>query len=163
MLLSLVPATAGLATEMDEEHEVVGRFSITSEAGGAVWAFQPSGLLVITGPGDIISEGSWAPASGEREFDAAVDYEIAGQMLTVHGQVAPDEVGIAVYVQATEPQRPGDAEPWPAESRLVGERMAMMPEVTASPSPSPADCMRPVWVDGEVDWDRCDTILTTAA
>jgi hypothetical protein len=165
LLLLLLLAAAGLApasltrtaaANTVDDHDVVGRFSITSDAGGAVWAFQPSGLLIVTGPGDIISAGSWTPASGDREFDAVVDYDIAGQTLTIQGQVAPDEHGIAIYVLGTEAQRPGDGEPWPAVSRLIGERVALTPETTALPSPAPIDCVRPDWVDGEVDWDRCD-------
>lgn len=154
-LLASVQAV-GSAAAASDDHAVVGRFSISSEAGGAVWAFQPSGLLVLTGPGDIMSEGSWVAAVGADEFDASIGYAIAGQELQVQGAVSPDGSQVAVYVRATEPTRPDDAEPWPIESRLTGERVGMTPEASPSPSPLPPDCTRPQWLDGDVDWDRCD-------
>lgn len=145
-----VPAVAE-----EGSHDVEGRFSVVSEAGGAIWAFQPGGLLVLTGPGEIMSQGTWSPGSLDldRDFDAAIDYDVAGQQLTVLGQVSPDGQAIAVYVQASDPARPDDADPWPAESRLVGERFGMV--ALASPEPGLIVCERPDWVDGEVDWDRC--------
>lgn len=161
MLMLLGLASVGLAAEIDDEHLVVGRFSITSDAGGAVWAFQPGGLLVLTGPGEISSQGTWSAAPGERDFDASVDYDIAGQSLVIQGQVAPDGAAVAIYVRATEASKPGDAEPWPSESRLVGERFGMSTETTPAPSQPPVDCSRPRWAQGEVDWDRCDGLPAT--
>ena len=155
LLLSAVAIT-GLASEATEDHPVVGRWSITSDSGGAVWAFQPSGALVVTGPGEIMSEGSWTAASAPDELDAAIDVQVTGQLLQALAQVSPDGTGIALYVTATEATRPDDWRPWPAESRLVGERFGMMAEETPEPTDSPLECLRPLWVDGEVDWDRCD-------
>jgi hypothetical protein len=163
MLMLLAPASFGLAAEVEGDHAVVGRFSITSEAGGAVWAFQPGGLLVLTGPGEISSRGTWSAAPGERDFDASVDYDIAGQSLVIQGQVAPDGAAIAVHVRASAASKPGDAEPWPSESRLLGERFGMTAEATPAPSQRPVDCSRPRWVDGEVDWDRCDDLPAGAS
>ncbi len=163
MVVLLGLAVAGLAADTTDDDAVVGRFGITSVVGGAVWAFQPGGLLVVTGPGEISSGGSWSPASGEREFDASIDYDIAGQALTVQGQLAPDGMAIAIYVRATDPLKPDDAEPWPTESRLVGERVGMVSDATPIPSEPPTDCSRPAWVDGGVDWDRCDDLVPTAA
>ena len=102
VLLSAVAITS-FAGSTAEDHPVVGRWSVTSDAGGAVWAFQPSGLLVVTGPGEITSEGSWAPASGPEELDATVDAQITGQQLAAMAQVSPDGSQIALYVTATEP------------------------------------------------------------
>lgn len=157
LVVLLTLATVAVAADIDHDHQVEGRFAVTSEAGGAIWAFQPGGLLILTGPGDISSEGTWGPAAGEREFDATIEYGIAGQTLTVRGEVAPGGDAIAVYVQATDAQRPGDADPWPSESRLLGERLGMVPEATPAPSAPPPDCLRPQWLDGMVDWDRCDS------
>lgn len=157
-----VASAAGEATvDAGAEHPVVGRYAITSEAGGAVWAFQAGGALILLGPGDIVSEGSWTPAAGEREFDASVDVTVSGQRLEVLGELSPDGSAVAVYVAASEPQRPEDWTPWPAESRLTGERVGMTPEPAPSATPRPADCARPDWIGGAVDWDRCDGALLT--
>jgi hypothetical protein len=32
----------------------------------------------------------------------------------------------------------------------------MMVEETPEPTEAPVECLRPQWVEGEVDWDRCD-------
>jgi hypothetical protein len=146
-----------------EDHAVVGRFSLTSDAGGAVWAFQPSGALIVTGPGEIISTGSWSPGPAEREFDAQVDVTVTGQQLVVLGQVSPDGTALAVHVAASEAERPDDWTPWPPASRLLGERLRLTPDPEPSPTPPPSDCARPEWVDGLVDWDRCDGVLLTEA
>jgi hypothetical protein len=158
LLGAAVIATTASATAADSgsDHAVIGRFALTSEAGGAIWAFQPSGLLVLTGPGDIISHGTWSVGPGERDFDADIDYDIAGQTLSVKGQVAPDGQAIAVFVAATDARKPGDADPWPTESRLRGERLGMVGEPSPLPSATPVDCLRPQWMSAEVDWDRCD-------
>ena len=156
LLLTAVVVTS-VAQDASEDHPVVGRWSITSdEVGGAVWAFQPSGVLVISGPGDVMSKGTWSPATGPDEFDATVDVEITGQQLEVLAQVAPDGAGIALYVTATEATRPDDWYPWPAESRLTGQRFGMMVEETPEPTEAPVEGLRPQWVEGAVDWDRCD-------
>ncbi len=159
----VVSSLATVTTVATEDHAVVGRFSIISDAGGAVWAFQPSGVLIVTGPGEILSEGTWSPADGEREFDAQVDVTVSGQALDVLGQVSPDGTAVAVYVTATEPERPDDWTPWPAESQLLGERFGMTTDPTPSPTPKPLDCARPAWTDGVVDWDRCDDAAVTEA
>ena len=153
LLLTAVVVT-GMA--QDEDHAVVGRWTVTSDAGGAVWAFQPSGKLVVTGPGEISAEGSWTPASGPDELDATVDVTITGQNLVVLAQVAPDGSALALYVTATEATRPEDWHAWPPESRLVGQPFGMMVDVTPEPTATPIECLRPQWVEGEVDWDRCD-------
>ena len=159
LLLVTVMATMGLSASPD--HPVVGRFAVTSEAGGAVWAFQAGGMLVVSGPGEILSEGSWIPASGEREFDATIEMTVTGQTLEVMGQVSPDGAAVAVHVAASEPTRPDDWTPWPSVSRLVGERLRMVTEPGASPVPTPLDCARPEWVEAAVDWDRCDATPLT--
>lgn len=155
MSLLAVSLTAGSGADAEDEHEVVGRFTIESEAGGAVWAFLPGGLLMVMGPGDISSEGTWMPSVDERDFDASLDVTVSGQVLDVLGQVSPTGDKIAIHVVATEPTRPDDADPWPVESRLIGERFGMVVEPSPSPLPLPEDCARPEWVDGAVDWDRC--------
>lgn len=155
LLLTVVVAN-GVAQDADEEHPVVGRWSITSDAGGAVWAFQPSGALVVTGPGEIMSEGSWTAASGPEELDATVDVQVTGQQLQALAQVSADGTGIALYVTATEATRPDDWRPWPAESQLIGQRFGMVVDETPAPTEAPIDCLRPLWVESEVDWDRCD-------
>jgi hypothetical protein len=161
LLLAAVVAS-GLAQDVNEDHAAVGRWTVESEVGGSVWAFQPSGALIITGPGDILSEGSWTPAAGEDELDATVDVEVTGQELQVLAQVAPDGTAIALYITASEAQRPDDWYPWPAESRIVGQRFGMMGGETPEPSEPPIDCLRPEWVEGEVDWDRCDGVAPAA-
>ncbi|MEA2025183.1 MAG: hypothetical protein U9O18_00685 [Chloroflexota bacterium] len=163
VLLLIAVVVSSVATAATEDHAVVGRFSITSDVGGAVWAFQPSGALIVTGPGEILSEGTWSTADGEREFDAQVGVTVTGQALDVLGQVSPDGATVAVYVTATEPERPDDWTPWPAESRLLGERFGMTTDPAPSPTPEPLDCARPEWVDGAVDWDRCDDVALTEA
>ena len=155
LLLGAV-VVSGLAQDASEDHPAVGRWTVTSDVGGSVWAFQPSGALIISGPGDIISQGAWTPASGADELDATVDVEVTGQALDVLAQVAPDGTAIALYITATEAVRPDDWQPWPPESRLVGQRFGMMVEETPEPSLPPVDCVRPQWVEGTVDWDRCD-------
>lgn len=154
VLLMTTAIVTGLA--QDEDHPVVGRWTVTSDAGGAVWAFQPSGVLVVTGPGEISSEGTWSPAAGPDELDATVDVMVTGQELRVLAQVAPDGMGLALYVTASDATRPDDWHPWPAESRLVGLPFGMMVEETPEPTEAPVECLRPLWVEGEVDWDRCD-------
>jgi hypothetical protein len=32
----------------------------------------------------------------------------------------------------------------------------MMMEETPEPTATPVECLRPQWVEGQVDWDRCD-------
>ncbi len=145
-----------------EEHPVTGRWNIEAQPGGAVWAFQPSGALFVNGPGEIISEGTWSAAEGDGAFDAAVDVPVSGQTLSILGQVSPDGAAVALYVTATEPERPDDWIPWPAESRLQGQPFGMMAEDTPEPTEPPLDCLRPEWVDGAVDWDRCDEGLTAS-
>jgi hypothetical protein len=161
LLLTMVVATS-VAQDAGEEHPVVGRWSITSDAGGAIWAFQPSGALVVVGPGEIMSEGRWTAAPGSGELDATVEVEVTRQQLQALAQVSADGSRIALYVTATEAGRPDDWRPWPPESRLVGERFGMMVEETPEPTGTPLECLRPLWVDDEVDWDRCDGVLTTS-
>jgi hypothetical protein len=161
-MLALI-GSAGRASQADGTHPVVGRWNLASDVGGAVWTFQPSGKLTVIGPGDIVSEGSWTPAGDEGAFDATVDVPVTGQQLTVLGQVSADGEAVALYVAASEASRPGDWTPWPAESRLQGERTVMVPDPSPMSSPVPIDCLRPQWLDGTVDWDRCDGSVIASA
>ena len=163
VLLMAAAFASGSSPVPSAEHPVVGRFAITSQAGGAVWTFQPSGALFVTGPGDILAEGSWTPVAAEGEFDAQVEMTITDQELMVLGQVHPDGDSLAIYVVATDPGRPDDWTPWPPESRLIGERSGMIAEPSASPSTPPPDCARPAWVAGGGDWDRCDATPVSAS
>lgn len=156
LLLLAAVVAGGLAAE--EEHPLVGRWVIEAEPGGAVWAFRPDGALIITGPGDIISMGTWTPAEGVGEFDARVDVEVSGQALEILGQVATEAEAIALYVVATEATRPEDWTPWPAASRLVGHPLGMMVAETPAPTEPPLDCLRPRWMGDTVDWNRCDEV-----
>jgi hypothetical protein len=128
-----------------------------------VWAFQAGGSLVVVGPGEIVSEGSWQPGSGEREFDAELDVAITAQQLVALGEVSPDGSSIAMYITATDAGDPTAWTPWPADSRILGERFGMLPDETPAPSMAPQDCARPEWVEGAVDWDRCDDNSLTEA
>lgn len=159
ILLLAAVVVSGLAQSQD--HPVVGRWTITSEAGGAVWAFQPSGTLIVTGPGEISAAGSWTPAEGQDELDATVEVTVTGQELDVLAQVAPDGSALALYITATAATRPDDWRPWPATSRLIGQPFGMMVEETPPPTAAPVECLRPQWIDGEVDWDRCDEVPST--
>lgn len=153
LLLAAVFIT-GLA--QSEDHPVVGRWTVESDVGGAVWAFQPSGKLVVTGPGEISANGNWTAAGSDGELDASVDARITGQQLTVLAQVAPDGTALALYVTASEATSPEDWQPWPPASRLIGQPFGMMVEQTPEPTATPLECLRPQWVEGAVDWDRCD-------
>lgn len=152
----LLAAVFASSLAQSEDHPVVGRWTVESDVGGAVWAFQPSGKLVVTGPGEISANGTWTPAGIDGELDASVDARITGQELAVLAQVAPDGTALALYVSATEATSPEDWQPWPPESRLVGQPFGMMVEQTPEPTAPPVECLRPQWVEGEVDWDRCD-------
>ena len=159
--LALTAGTGTLAMQpLDAlEHPVVGRYSVISEAGGAVWAFQSSGSLVVSGPGDLVAMGSWSSAGPvERAFDALVEVGVTGQELSIVGEVSPDRGAVAMHVEASVPTAPDLAVPWPPESRLVGERVEMTTEPTPSSSPA-IDCRRPSWSeDGSIDWDPCDAL-----
>jgi hypothetical protein len=149
--------TVGHGAAASEESPVVGRFSVVSEAGGAVWAFQPGGSLVLVGPGDLVSSGTWLEGPLRGEFDASVDVEVTGQELTVLGAVSPDGRQVALFVHATEATRRGNWDPWPSESRLLGDLLTTGTEETPSPDATLPDCLRPAWRSGEiVDWDRCE-------
>jgi len=155
-VLLAVLGLSGIAVA-GSEHDVVGRFSIESEAGGAIWAFQPSGALIVTGPGDQIEQGAWsASGTSDAMFDASVDYQVTGQELTVLGEVSPDGAQIALFVSATPPNDEDNALPWPTEARLTGQRFGLVAEPTPEPPLDPIECLRPSWrEDGSVDWDRC--------
>ena len=160
-LLLATTAAVGMAAEVTDDELVVGRYSVVSDAGGAIWAFQPGGLLFVTGPGDLVAEGTWTSGPEAREFDADVDVTITGQTLNAIGEVSADGRELAMYVISTDPTKPNDGVPWPADSRLIGEVFGMATDPTPEPSEPPADCLRPMWVDGAVDWDRCDATLLT--
>ena len=161
MTLLLVSAVAPvMAAEAGDDHDVVGRYSVESAAGGAVWAFQPSGQLIVLGPADLMAEGTWTGVAGSSsKFDASLDIAVTSQQLTVLGEVSPDRGAIALYIAATPPDDEQQALPWPAESRLTGTLMGMVSEPTPAPSPAAMECLRPVWAtDGQVEWDPCASI-----
>ncbi len=159
LLLSAVVATSLAA---DPEPLVIGRWVVEAEPGGAVWAFQPEGSLVITGPGELLSEGSWSAAPDEGAFDATVQVDASGQVLEVLGQVSDDGAAVALYIVATEASKPDDWTPWPAESRVVGHPFGMSPSASPVATTPPVDCLRPRWIGDQVDWDRCDGSVTAA-
>jgi hypothetical protein len=121
--------------------DIVGRFALTSEAGGAVWALEEDGDLYVVGPGDLIAEGAWSPGPLDGLFAADVEVPVTGQRLDVMGAVSPDGLQIALHVRASEAATPGDGVPWPALSLLHGQRVGLAAnaslEPTASPSSSP--------------------------
>lgn len=160
--LLLALSSAGTALAGPADHPVVGRWLVEAEPGGAIWAFQPSGELMASGPGDIQSQGTWEMVDEEGAFDASLDVAVTGQTLQVLGQVAEDGSAVAMYIIASEASLPDDWTPWPAESRLLGAPFGMMTEETPEPSEPPLDCLRPVWAEGVLDWDRCDEVLTPA-
>jgi hypothetical protein len=160
-LVSSALLLAGLVASSlaaEEEHPVAGRWVVEAEPGGAVWAFRPSGALIVTGPGEISSEGTWIAAEEAGAFDARLAVEVSGQELEVLGQVADDGSAVALYAVATEATRPDDWTPWPAESRLLGYPLGMMVEATPPPTEPPLECFRPLWDGGAVDWNRCDEV-----
>jgi hypothetical protein len=158
--LTALTALTGVASDGTdggaEDAPVVGRFSVVSAAGGAVWAFQPGGGLFVVGPGDLTAEGGWTPEGEHGQFDADLYVAITGQELTILGAVAPDGEQVALYVAASEATAPLDGTPWPSVSRLVGERVGMEPTETPNPTPVPDDCLRPTWTAADtVEWERC--------
>jgi hypothetical protein len=167
LVAALVGIGAGVAGQSPDASAVQaaapmeGRYAVVSQAGGAVWDFLPDGRLVIVGPVDLVAEGEWMPVADPGAFDASVDIELTGQALSVMGTFAPDGQRVALHVVASEARRPGDGATWPAESRLVGERIGMAEE-EASPTPRADECLRPTWTDAAtVDWDPCDEGLGT--
>jgi hypothetical protein len=156
MLVILALSTVSPAADSTDDPSLLGRFSVVSDAGGAVWSFQPGGEIMVVGPGDLLAVGTWAPGPESGEFDAELDVVVTGQVLVVLGAVSPDGRQIALYVAASEATSPLDGIPWPAVSRLVGDRVGLVADPTPSPTPPPADCLRPAWGAAEsVDWDRC--------
>ena len=67
-----------------------GRFSVVSEAGGAVWSFLPGGRLVVLGPGELLAEGTWSPGALPGEVDAVLDVPVTEQVLDILGALSPD-------------------------------------------------------------------------
>lgn len=154
LLVTLI--AAGHATATSDESPVVGRFSIISEVGGSVWAFESGGDLRVIGPGDLVSQGTWLQGPERGEFDASLAVEVTGQELAVLGAVSPDGLRVALYVRATEATLPGNWDTWPPESRLQGELLSVTGDEAPSPTPEPLDCLRPTWASGTVvDWGRC--------
>ncbi len=158
--LALALSLMGSTVAGPADHPVVGRWIVDAEPGGAVWTFQPLGALLALGPGDIESAGTWQVVDEDGAFDATLEVAVSGQTLQILGQVAPDGEAVAMYITATEATRPDDWTPWPAESRLVAEPLSMTSDATPEPSEPVVDCLRPEWIDGAVDWDRCDATLT---
>jgi hypothetical protein len=154
-----------LAADEATDHDVAGRFTIASEVGGAVWAFQPSGKLIVTGPGQSIAEGDWMSADGsDTKFDASLDVGVTSQDLTILGEVSPSGDEVALFVAATAPDDQQNALPWPAESRVTGQRLGVITEPSPEPSLDPIECLRPSWTaEGSVDWDRCGSVEPSAA
>jgi hypothetical protein len=137
-------------------HPAVGRFSIVSEVGGAVWAFQPDGRLIVMGPGDLVARGTWQAGPDRADLDARLDVSVTGQKLHILGAVSPDAARVALYVEAVEPHDTEAGVPWPSISRLVGERVALAPDVAPSAGSWQQDCRRPAWLEGDaISWDRC--------
>jgi hypothetical protein len=136
---------------------VIGRFTIEAANGGAVWAFQESGKLVVVGPGDQVAQGRWfGVGDDEHDFDVTLDVPVTGQGLKGVGEVSTDGDRLALYARASEPSDPQNAMPWETESFLIGERLGMVSEPTPAPSAGPVDCGRPTWqLDGAVLWNRC--------
>ena len=133
-----------------------GRFSVVSEAGGAVWSFQPGGELFVLGPGDLIAEGTWSPGPLPGEVDAVVVVPVTEQVLSILGSVSPDGSRLAISVTASEAATPLGGIPWPPASRLVGEQVGLVADPSPSPTPPPDACRRPAWGAGDtVDWDPC--------
>ena len=156
MLVVLALSTVSPAADSTADPSPLGRFSVVSDAGGAVWSFQLGGGLMVVGPGDLLAGGTWALGSGPGEFDAELDVAITGQVLSILGAVSPDGGQVALYVAASEATSPLDGIPWPPVSRLVGDRVGLVADATPGPTPPPADCLRPVWGAAEsLDWDRC--------
>ena len=156
VLVVLALSAVSPAADSTADPSLLGRFSVVSDAGGAVWSFQPGGELMVVGPGDLLAEGRWAPGPEAGDFDAELDVAVSGQVLSILGAVSPDGRQIALYVAASEATSPLDGIPWPAVSRLVGDRVGLVPDPTPSPTRPPADCLRPAWGAAEsVDWDRC--------
>ena len=157
-MVGLWRGVAGQGSEPAEASEglsIEGRYGVISEAGGAVWAFLPGGQLTLVGPGDLVAAGTWLPATAVGAFDATVDIGLTGQTLTVLGALAPDGQRVALHVGASRPLSPENGVPWPAVSRLIGERIGMV-QVGPSPTPAAEDCQRPAWESGSVvDWDPC--------
>jgi hypothetical protein len=155
-LVVLALSTVSPAADSTADLPLLGRFSVVSGAGGAVWSFQPGGELMVVGPGELLAEGNWAPGPEAGDFDAELDVAVSGQALSVLGAVSPDGRQIALYVAASAATSPQDGIPWPRVSRLVGDRVGLIADPTPSPTPPPADCLRPAWDAAEsVDWDRC--------
>lgn len=163
VLLALAYVTGSAAGPVGGEaaddlraHAAVGRFSVVSEAGGAVWAFDPDGRLVVLGPGDLVARGTWEAGPGASDLDAQLAVAVTGQHLQVMAAVSPDGARLALYIEAGEPAAPEDGAPWPNVSRLVAERVAMVPDAAPSPAPPERECRRPAWVDDStVDWEPC--------
>jgi hypothetical protein len=133
-----------------------GRFSVVSEAGGAVWSFLPGGELFLLGPGDLIAQGTWSQGSLPGEVDAVVVVPVTEQVLNILGSVSPDGSRLALSVTASEAEMPLGGIPWPGVSRLLGERLDLVADPTPSLTPPPDACRRPAWGAGEtVDWDPC--------
>jgi hypothetical protein len=154
-LWTAVAGQEGDSTEGQGSPALEGRFAVTSEVGGAVWAFLPGGLLTLIGPGDLVAQGTWSWADPPDTVDAAIDIDLTGQELGVLGALAPDGRRIALYVRASEPRTPENGVPWPLEARLVGERVGIV-EVDPSPASTVPECLRPVWEsDSVVDWEPC--------
>jgi hypothetical protein len=140
-----------------EAHPAVGRFTVESAAGEALWVLEPDGRLVVLGPGDLIARGSWERGPGTSDLDADLHVRITGQDLRALGAVSPDGDRLALYVEAGEPTAADDGAAWPPVSRLVGKRVVAVVDAADSPAPSVPDCRRPVWLDASrLDWLPCE-------
>lgn len=138
-------------------HPAVGRFTVESAAGEALWVLQPDGRLVVLGPGDLVARGSWERGPGTSDLDADLHVRITGQDLRLLGAVSPDGDRLALYVEAGEPTAADDGAAWPPVSRLVGTRVVAVVDAAGSPPPPVLDCRRPVWLDtSRLDWLPCD-------
>ena len=136
LLSGLLPASLTMAAD----DGLAGRYGLESPVGGAVWALQPSGLLVVVGPGDLVARGSWQPGAAARSVDLLVRDAGSRQQLTILGALSPDGRLLALCV-AAEPSGDTDGPAWPARSRLLGTRLTLRPEATTPPAEggSPAE------------------------
>jgi hypothetical protein len=145
---------SGLAAEPAEGPVSAGRFSVISEAGGAVWAFQPGGELVVVGPGDLVARGAWRDGPEVDDLDATLRVEASGQDLTIRVPSARWATRALRGGQRSDVARGLGALAAPVAPG--GRPRGAVTTTEPSPTPPPLDCLRPVWAsDVLVDWDRC--------
>lgn len=137
--LGALPSTSTAQPDVDERAaaQVVGRYAIDSQPGGAVWSFEKDGKVVIIGPGELMAGGDWQPGPLAGLFHGEVHVPVTSQWLAILGAVSPDGDQVAMHVLASEAGAPGDGVPWPATSFLVGRRVGLLPDDGSSAARSP--------------------------